>query len=133
VKPLVEETLRFEPPALSCSRRAGADLEIEGQRIPAGSHLLLGLAAANRDPERYPDPDSFRLDRDFQGLLSFGGGRHVCLGAALARLEARVVAERLFIACDLDFDRLERPVWQRANPTVRALERLPVRARPRPG
>ncbi len=132
VKALVEETLRFEPPALSCSRRAGVDLDLEGQRIPAGSHLLLGLAAANRDPDRYPDPDAFRLDRDFQGLLSFGGGRHFCLGAALARLEAEIVAERLFIASDLDLERLEPPTWQRANPTVRALERLPVRARPRP-
>ena len=131
LKPIVEETLRFEPPALSCSRRAGVDLELEGQRIPAGSHLLLGLAAANRDPDRYPDPDAFRLDRDFQGLLSFGGGRHFCLGAALARLEAQVVAERLFVTSGLDFERIEPPTWQRGNPTVRALERLPVRGRPR--
>ena len=130
-KALVEETLRFEPPALSCSRRAGVDLELEGQRIPAGSHLLLGLAAANRDPERYPEPDDFLLERDFQGLLSFGGGRHFCLGAALARLEAQIVAERLFVASDLDFERVEPPTWQRGNPTVRALERLPVRATPR--
>jgi cytochrome P450 len=130
---LVEETLRFEPPALSCSRRAGVDLELDGQPIPAGSHLLLGLAAANRDPDRYPDPDRFDLDRDFQGLLSFGGGRHFCLGAALARLEAQVVAERLFVASGLDFERLESAVWQRGNPTVRALERLPVRGRPRSG
>lgn len=129
--PIVEETLRFEPPALSCSRRAGADFEIEGISIPAGSHLLLGLAAASRDPARHPRPDQFALDRDFRGGLAFGGGRHVCLGATLARLEARVVAERLFVDSGFDFEAIEAPVWQQSNPTVRALERLPLRARPR--
>ncbi len=126
---LVEETLRFEPPALSCSRRAGQDLELAGVTIPAGSQLLLGLAAANRDPARYSDPDRFEPDRDFQGLLSFGGGRHFCLGAALARLEAQIVAERLFVDSAYDFEALEKPRWQKKNPTVRALDRLPVRAR----
>jgi cytochrome P450 len=127
----IEETLRFEPPALSCSRRAGEDLELAGVSIPAGSQLLLGLAAANRDPARYANPDAFDPERDFQGLLSFGGGRHVCLGAALARLEAQVVVERLFIASEYDFESLEKPLWQKRNPTVRALERFPLRAAPR--
>jgi cytochrome P450 len=126
---LVEETLRFEPPALSCSRQAGEDFELAGISIPAGSQILLGLAAANRDPARYLNPDEFDLGRDFQGLLSFGGGRHFCLGAALARLEAQVVAERLFVSSRFAFERVEKPQWQKKNPTVRALDRLPVRAR----
>jgi cytochrome P450 len=125
---LVEETLRFEPPALSCSRQAGETFELAGVSIPAGSQILLGLAAANRDPARYPNPDDFDPDREHQGLLSFGGGRHFCLGAALARLEAQVVAQRLFVDSDFEFEALERPQWQKKNPTIRALERFPLRA-----
>lgn len=128
---LIEETLRFEPPALSCSRRAGETIELAGVEIPTGSQLLLGLAAANRDPARYARPDEFEPDRDFQGLLSFGGGRHVCLGAALARLEAQIVAHRLLVTSECDFEPLEKPHWQKKNPTVRALDRLPVHVRPR--
>lgn len=124
---LVEETLRFEPSALSCSRRAGEAFELGGVTVPAGAHLLLGLAAANRDPDRYEDPDRFDLDRDFRGLLSFGGGTHHCLGATLARLEARVAIERLVVASPIRFEAIEPPCWQRSNPTVRALERLRVR------
>jgi cytochrome P450 len=124
---VVEETLRFEPPALSCTRTAGCDLELEGVRIPAGSQLLMGLAAANRDPARYPEPDRFDPTRERAGLLSFGGGRHFCLGAALARLEARVALERLLSRSDLELERIEPPRWQTKSPTVRALERLPVR------
>jgi cytochrome P450 len=128
---VIEETLRFEPPALSCSRRVMASFQLGGIDVPKGSQLLLGLAAANRDPKRYPDPHQFRLDRDFQGLVSFGGGRHFCMGAALARLEAQVVLERLFVRSKFDLERIESPLWQTRNPTVRALERLPVRLRSR--
>ena len=124
---VVEETLRFEPPALSCTRTAGCDFELAGVAIPAGAQLLLGLGAANRDPLRYPAPDTFDLDRDWTQLLSFGGGRHFCLGAALARLEAQIVIERLFGHDDLVLEIVDRPVWQKRNPTVRSLERLVVR------
>jgi cytochrome P450 len=128
---VVEETLRFEPPALSCSRRATEAFELGGIHVPEGSQLLLGLAAANRDSNRYSDPTLFDPGRDFQGLVSFGGGRHFCMGAALARLEARVVLERFFVHSEFDFERVEAPLWQTRNPTVRALERLPVRLRSR--
>jgi cytochrome P450 len=128
----IEETLRFEPPALSCSRYAHEKLILDGVEIPAGSQILLGLAAANRDPERYPDPDRFDVDRDQTGLLSFGGGRHFCLGAALARSEARIALERLLVEGRCDFERVGAPAWDPRNPTVRALEELPVRVRPRP-
>jgi cytochrome P450 len=124
---IIEETLRFEPPALSCSRSAGTDFVLGGVEIPAGSQLLLGLGAANRDPARYPDPDVFDVDRDHSQLISFGGGRHFCLGAALARLEAQIAIERLFSRADLSFEMLEKPVWQKRNPTVRSLASLRVR------
>lgn len=123
----VEETLRFEPPALSCSRTTPEPVVLAGVEIPAGSQLLLSLAAANRDPERYPDPDVFDLDRDHTGLLSFGGGRHFCLGAALARAEAESALERLLLRGKLDLELLSPPRWDPRNPTVRALADLRVR------
>lgn len=124
---IVEETLRFESPAISCSRRALEDVEIDGRPIRRNEQVLLGLAAANRDPERFPDPDRFDPDRELGGVLAFGGGRHHCLGAPLARLEARRVLEALFTRDAPAIRRVEDPTWQRRNPTVRALERLPVR------
>jgi cytochrome P450 len=127
----IEETLRYEGPALSCSRSATVDFEVGGVQIPAGSDLLLGLAPANRDPRKYTRPDEFDLERDHSGLLSFGGGRHFCLGASLARAEARIVMERLLIQGRLDLELTEEPAWSRINPTVRNLARLPVRVRPR--
>ena len=124
VPAVVEETLRFEPPALSCSRSAGLDFELEGVPIPAGSQLLLGIGAANRDPRRYPDPDRFEIDRDLSGIVSFGGGRHFCLGAALARMEAQIAVERLLIRSESSFVIAEPPRWQKRNPTLRAHESL---------
>ena len=132
VERAVEETLRFEPPALSCSRHASQSFELAGVPIPAGSQFLLGLGAANRDPMRYPDPDVFDLQRDPTGLLSFGGGRHFCLGAALARLEARVVLEGL-LAAGFDFELVEEPRFRDDNPTIRALSSLLVRRAPAAG
>jgi cytochrome P450 len=123
---VVEETLRFEPPALSCSRSAGYDHELEGVSIPAGSQLLLGLGAANRDPRRYADPDRFAIDRDHTGLVSFGGGRHFCLGAALARMEAQIAVERLLVRSDVDWALAGGARWQKRNPTIRAHESLPL-------
>jgi cytochrome P450 len=123
---VVEETLRFEPPALSCSRSAGIPFELEGVAIPAGSQLLLGLGAAQRDPRRYPDPDRFDIDRDLAGLVSFGGGRHFCLGAALARMEAQIVLERLLVRGKVEWALSGAPRWQKRNPTIRAYESLPL-------
>lgn len=127
----IEETLRFEGPALSCSRTAGVDFELGGVQIPAGSDILIGLAPANRDPKKYDRPDEFVLERDHSGLLSFGGGRHFCLGASLARAEAQVVIERLLVNGKCDFELTEKPVWSRLSPVVRNLDRLAVRVRPR--
>ncbi len=126
VPAVVEETQRFEPPALSCSRTAGVDFELAGVSIPAGSQLLLGLGAANRDPRRHPDPDRFDIDRDGAGLVSFGGGRHFCLGAALARMEAQIAIERLLVRSPSEWRLAGTPRWQKRNPTIRAHESLPL-------
>jgi len=128
----VDETLRYCPSAPSSTRRAAIAVELGGQAIPAGSDLFLSLAAANRDPNKFDDPDSFRIERDGAALLTFGGGAHFCLGAALARMEARLVFEELFAAGD-GFT-LDQPVrWRVNNPTVRAPQSLMVSCRPRKG
>ena len=86
----VEETLRYDPSSQILARTVAEDFAAYGQTVPAGQRLLLLIGAANRDPAAFPDPDRFDLDRDTSALISFGAGRHYCLGANLARLEAQV-------------------------------------------
>ncbi len=87
--PVVEELLRLEPPVQYLpDRSALTDFEIDGVRIGKGSKLFLMLAAANRDPSRFADPDRFNPDRGDIQHVGFGGGIHYCFGAPLARLEA---------------------------------------------
>jgi cytochrome P450 len=90
----VEEVLRFDSPSLSLRRFVTEDLEIEGTALRAGSVVNLVLGAANHDPAAFDDPDAFDARRDGRPHLAFGRGVHHCLGAPLARLEARVVIER---------------------------------------
>jgi len=95
----VEELLRFDGPTKLQVRIAGEDLEIRGKRVRAGQRVLLCQTAANRDPERFADPDRLDLARQVDEHLAFGIGIHYCLGAPLARLEGeialRALAERL--------------------------------------
>ncbi|MEU4228666.1 cytochrome P450 [Nonomuraea sp. NPDC026600] len=86
----VEETLRFDASSQILARTVATDTELYGTTVPAGDRLLLLVGAANRDPRAFDDPDHYDLDRDTSQLISFGGGRHFCLGANLARLEARI-------------------------------------------
>ncbi|HET9141146.1 cytochrome P450 [Actinophytocola sp.] len=87
---VVEETLRYEPPTHFSIRWATADTEVDGIPVPEGSRILVLFGAANRDPARFADPDVFDPSRPDNHSLSFGGGLHYCLGAALSRLEAQV-------------------------------------------
>ncbi len=92
----IEETLRYEPPFRGHYRHVVADTVLCGTDLPAGSHLLLLWGAANRDPGHFEAPDEFRLDRaGGKGHIAFGKGAHFCVGAALARLEARIVLRQL--------------------------------------
>ena len=84
----VDETLRFEPTGPHVARYTLRDFEMYGTTVPAGSAILLLFGAANRDPRRYTDPDTFDIHRDNISHLTFGKGVHYCLGANLARLEA---------------------------------------------
>lgn len=91
----VEEILRIDSPVQLTERFAGADAVIDGTEVPAGAELVLLLGAANRDPRRFADPDTFDPDRPDNAPLSFGAGAHYCLGAPLARLEAQVALPAL--------------------------------------
>jgi cytochrome P450 len=87
----IEEALRWETPLLTVARTATVDLELGGVRIPAGALVAVSLGAANRDPLRYPEPDTFDIFRADKQHMSFGDGAHTCLGMHLARLEMRVL------------------------------------------
>ncbi|KAA1430140.1 cytochrome P450 [Mycolicibacter arupensis] len=95
-----DELVRFISPALLISRVASAAIEIDTGAgtavIEAGAPILLGLAAANRDPAAFPDPDRLDLARSQTGHLGFGFGPHVCLGAPLARMQIRLGLAALF-------------------------------------
>ena len=96
-KNVVEETLRYWGPVDFIGRRiATEDLEIAGTRDRAGEQVAVSLAGANRDPERFADPDAFDISRaDANRHVAFGKGIHVCLGAPLARVEGQIAFETL--------------------------------------
>jgi cytochrome P450 len=106
----VEEMLRYESPAQALPRRARVDFELHGRRIPAQSRVLLVWGAANRDEREFPDPDRFDVQREIRRHLAFGHGTHSCLGASLARLEARVAFEEL-LARIPDWSLEKTPGW----------------------
>ncbi|MET0490774.1 MAG: cytochrome P450, partial [Acidimicrobiales bacterium] len=92
----VEESLRLASPAQAMWRLATQDIELGGVAIPAGSRVVLSYASANRDEGLYDQPDEFDPDRaNLTEHLAFGRGPHFCIGASLARLEARVAFEEL--------------------------------------
>ncbi|MFE9674926.1 cytochrome P450 [Streptomyces sp. NPDC006259] len=92
----VEETLRYEGPVENATFRFAAEpLEIAGTAVAPGEGVMIGLTAADRDGTRYPAPDRFDIRRDTRGHLAFGHGLHYCLGAPLARLEARTALRSL--------------------------------------
>ncbi len=95
VRRAVEELLRFDSPVQIAIRTTYEDLSIAGHRIESGSLVVALLGAANRDPARFADPERFDVGRDEGAPMSFGGGIHFCLGAALARLEGQIVLDRL--------------------------------------
>ena len=88
---VIEEALRWETPLLTVARTAAEDVELGGVRLPAGGFVAISLGAANRDPARYSNPDSFDIYRKDKQHISFGDGAHKCLGIHLARLEMRIL------------------------------------------
>ncbi|MFC4052843.1 cytochrome P450 [Actinomadura syzygii] len=101
----IEETLRWDPPSQALARTSTEDVELHGTTIPADARVLLLVGAANRDPDVFPEPESFDLDRDTGASLAFGNGRHHCLGANLGRLEARLALNEITsIVADYEID-----------------------------
>jgi cytochrome P450 len=126
VENAIEELLRFDSPVQFTGRVALEPTEIEGEPVAPGIVVMLALGSANRDPRRYRDPDSLDVRRSDVKPLSFGGGPHYCVGAALARLEGRIAFDRLLgrtRGIELATDRI---AW-RPTLNLRALERLDVR------
>lgn len=128
----VSECLRLEPPVIHLNRVVSADLDYDGRTIPAGTRVTMMWGAANRDPDAFPNPDAFDLDRPQQGSTTFGGGAHICPGRFVAGLLARSLAESL----------IERRIEVRAagdaddwigNHAMCQLRRLPVILERRPG
>lgn len=91
----IEETLRWESPVQYASRETTRPTTLAGVALPAGAQLLVALGSANRDERRFEDPDAFRLERRPEEHVAFGLGRHFCVGAHLARLEARTAVGAL--------------------------------------
>ncbi|MGH0032447.1 MAG: cytochrome P450 [Myxococcota bacterium] len=125
VAPLIEETLRYDAPVQLVFRTATRDAEIAGTRIPEGAWVCPLLGSANRDERRFEGPDRFDVGRNPQGHVGFGFGKHFCLGASLARLEASAALERLIP--ELVRRRKREPKVQRIDSfLVRGPSRLPL-------
>jgi cytochrome P450 len=125
IRSAVEELLRYDSSVQTVTRIVVGQVEVGGQTLGDGEVVFPLLAAANRDPDRFPDPDRLDLGRANNWHLSFGNGPHFCLGAPLARLEGEVAIGALvrrLPALRLDTDTIE---W-RPKPALRGLERLPV-------
>jgi cytochrome P450 len=124
----IEELLRFEAPSPIQSRWVSRDVEFHGVTIPRGSKLALLNGSGDRDERHFADPDVFDVRREIDRHLAFGYGTHVCIGAALARIEGKVALEetlRRFPTWDVDESRLE---WVHTS-TVRGYSSVPMRVR----
>jgi cytochrome P450 len=122
----VEELLRFEAPSPIQGRMTSRDVELHGTVIPADSKILLLTGAAGRDERVYPDADRFDISRHFDQHVSFGFGLHFCLGASLARLEARIALEETltrFPEWEVEHEKTTRL----HTSTVRGYHRVPIR------
>lgn len=126
----VEEILRYDSPVQMNSRTALEPAEVAGVPLEPGQTVMILQGAANRDPERFEDPERFDIARQDNAPLSFGWGAHHCIGAALARMEGAVV----FRALADRFSSIEptgEPVERRVGITLRGVANLPVRLSPR--
>ncbi|MEN8183553.1 MAG: cytochrome P450 [Myxococcota bacterium] len=125
VENAVEEVLRFDPPVQLTARLVAEEFEFRGRRFEKGQEIVLLLAAANRDPSANPEPGRFDVTRSEVRHLSFGHGLHFCLGANLARLEARIAISALIRRLPRLRLAVLQPRW-RDNTILHGLQSLPV-------
>jgi cytochrome P450 len=125
VSSVVEETLRYDPPAQLVGRIAADDMTIGDVTVPKGDTMMLLLAAANRDPAANENPDEYDPDRKSLRHLAFGYGTHFCLGAPLVRLEASIVLTA--VTARFPNARLDGQPQYKPNLTLRGMSSLPVK------
>lgn len=121
----IEETLRYDTSTQVLARTVTEDVEIAGGVIPKGSRALLLVGSANRDETVFDDPDTYRIGRDTSQTMSFGMARHFCMGASLARLEARIGLEE-FVKRFGDYELDEAGIGRVHSVSVRGFSTLPV-------
>jgi cytochrome P450 len=119
-----EEAVRFESPVQTFFRTTTRDVEISGCHVGEGEKVLMFLAAANRDPRRWADPERYDITRKTSGHVGFGSGIHMCVGQLVARLEGEVMLSAL--ARKVASIEITGDVKRRFNNTLRGLESLPV-------
>jgi cholest-4-en-3-one 26-monooxygenase len=130
VETAIEEMLRWVTPIKNMSRTVTRDCELHGQNVPAGAQVLLMFESANRDDAVFDDPYRFDVTRRPNEHLAFGFGAHFCLGNALARIELRVMFERLFARLpDLELA-TDDPLPRRPSNFITGFESMPVRFSP---
>lgn len=123
--PIFEEILRLESPVIGFFRVARREIAFGEDVVPEGAKVLLHFAAANRDPDKYPNPDVFDIDRNPLDHVALGYGVHACAGQGLARMEAVTLLEALATRIDT-FELTAEPVRGR-NPIVRGYDSVPLR------
>ncbi|MCX2185028.1 cytochrome P450 [Streptomyces sp. SKN60] len=119
----VEEVVRYDGPVFITTRVAKAEMVLGSKHVKAGDTVLIAVAAANRDPSVFADPDEFVIDRADNRHLGFGTGPYSCLGAQLARLEVRIAFEQMLSRMP-DISLARSPEWQEFRPLARWLSHL---------
>ena len=124
----VEEACRIDPPFRGHYRHVISDTELGGVKVPAGSTVVLAWPAANRDRDAFPNPDDIDLDRpNPRQHVCFGWGIHLCVGAPLARVEAKVAFERLLARTkSFSVDPAAEPLRHHRSLMIRRLVELPL-------
>ncbi len=122
----IEELLRIESPGPRVARYVTTDVEYHGRTVPAGAALVLLLSSANHDERVFPDPEAFDVQRSIGRHLAFGYGTHFCIGAALARLEARIALEEV-LARFPDWEVDTANATRARSSTVRGWHTMPVK------
>jgi cytochrome P450 len=121
----VEELLRYESPVQHTARIAPEDVVVSGQQIRKGQAVIAVMAAANRDPDRFPDPDRLDIAREDNRHVAFGWGAHTCFGGPLARLESQIAFEEM-LKCFPHWSLEPVPLVWRTNLGIRGLTSLQV-------